>query len=402
VEDCIATGVRKRQSASGLKTMSILTKTSGTLSPTVSLPEKSLVDLVSAIVRNNDNFALHELHRRRLFRHRGRRLTMTEFILALRDSPSGQRLSEGCCEAAELAYDLSVDKFLALPSRRRGVPGGSRPGPDCTLYYGPVLKETCRRFRTIPAEDGLRRESVAANCLQGFVVRTFGLSCRDALRRIRRTVRRYVWTPNGQSLTLWVPSDVPGRRISAFLVANFPSERLAEPDAQDQAQALVNAAFRRRSVIALEAISVGGHPETPSDSALDGLFAVDDLAATVADEKADGIQNLRPSIMHLGRRRLRKMIKAIFTRLADGEYSAIAMAREYDLSKAAMSRWAGLRWSDCDKGEESQDNIPDLWRNVAGVLAGDVRFVQAVRTLLASRRPFLRALDAWEKGRERQ
>ena len=387
--------------------MSILTKTPGVLSPKLSLRGMLLVELVLAIIRNSDNFALHELHRRRLFWYGGRWLTMAEFLLALRDSPLGQRLSDGCCEAAELAYDLSVDKFMVLPSSRRadapGEPsaGGRRPGPNPTLYHRAFLKEACRRLRTIPAEDGLRRESVAAHCLQGFVVRTFGLSCRDALRRIRRTVRRYVWSPNGQSLTLWVPSDVPGRRISAFLVANFPSGGLAEPDAQDQAQALVNAAFRRRSVIALDAINVGSHPEAPSDSALDGLFAVDDLAATVADEKADGIQNLRPSIMHLGRRRLRKMILAIFTRLADGEYSAIAMAREYGLSKAAMSRWAGLRWSDCDKGDELRGDIPDLWRNVAGVLAGNVRFVRAARTLLARRRPFLRALDAWKKGRER-
>ena len=389
--------------------MDILSQTGMASCVANSTTQTPLMILVQRIVEHRSVSALNELHRRRLFRYRAARLAMASLLAELRDSAFTMQLSENMCEVRDLAYDIALDKFHAMPSRHRSnLRSGDRDEPafartNCVYYYKAFLESANRRIsRAIPGDD-LHHESMAASCLQGFVIRTYWLSCREALRRVRRTVRRYVWRRNGQSLTLLVPSDVPGRRIRAFLSKNLPQTSAVAIDAGAEAQALIDSAFRRRTVMALEAIGeIAGGSSAPSDGMLDDIWTVDDLAATVADEKSDGIDSLRPSIRRLGRRRVREMILAIFASLADGSFSAVDLAGEYGLSKASMSRWAGHRWSQDGRSNGEPGGIPDLWRNVAGVLASDARFMRAARGLLARRKPFAQALAAWEEGRRQR
>jgi hypothetical protein len=95
-------------------------------------------------------------------------------------------------------------------------------------------------------------------------------------------------------------------------------------------------------------------------------ISVNGLAAAIASEKADSIEEQRPAIQDLGKAKLKELVCCIFECLADGEYNSAEVSARYRLSKATMSRFAGTRWMGSDDGIEM---IPDLWRNTAHVLA---------------------------------
>ena len=81
------------------------------------------------------------------------------------------------------------------------------------------------------------------------------------------------------------------------------------------------------------------------------------LAGAIADEKSAGIRQQRRSIQKLGKKSLKKMILRIFEAIDDGNLQDHQIAKDFGLSKATYSRFAGSRWA------QSDTSIPDLWRN---------------------------------------
>ena len=76
------------------------------------------------------------------------------------------------------------------------------------------------------------------------------------------------------------------------------------------------------------------------------------------------IHKQRRSIKILGRSKLKVLIEQIFNEIRDESYSDSKIAKDYGLSKATFSRFAGCRWKD-----SKSNSIPDLWMNTAQVLA---------------------------------
>ena len=71
------------------------------------------------------------------------------------------------------------------------------------------------------------------------------------------------------------------------------------------------------------------------------------------------------------------MIMEIFDAVTDQEYHLSATASKFGLSKATLSRFAGIRWG--GNGQTIRSTVPDLWRNTAKVLGSDPDFVEATK-----------------------
>jgi hypothetical protein len=57
------------------------------------------------------------------------------------------------------------------------------------------------------------------------------------------------------------------------------------------------------------------------------------------------------------------MILQIFDELPNDNYKDARIAREFNLSKATFSRFAGSKWS------QNDSQIPDLWLNTAQIIS---------------------------------
>ncbi|MBN1551690.1 hypothetical protein JW979_09480 [bacterium] len=81
-------------------------------------------------------------------------------------------------------------------------------------------------------------------------------------------------------------------------------------------------------------------------------------------------EQLRPAIQSLGKENVKRLVLRILNDLEDGKYNSSQILIDFNLSKSALSRFAGIRW---DKSFESaaEQGIPDLWRNVAEVVMSD-------------------------------
>ncbi|MHC4370847.1 MAG: hypothetical protein ACYSW8_24820, partial [Planctomycetota bacterium] len=225
-------------------------------------------------------------------------------------------------------------------------------------------------------------ESMAAEILQGMVVRHFYLSCLECRRRTLKLVRRYCWRINGRSMTVWMPIEMPGSRCRTWLETNVPDVDPSRPGERERIQAAIDRLWSKRKVLSLDRLSK--HEKAVSADASSGRTFVEEemstrgLAGFVAEEKAENITDQRPTIRALGPRRLRKLIMTVFDSLAEDRFNAEQISMDYDLSKATFSRFAGSRWASNNDNSDGRD-IPDLWQNTAHVLAGHEDFVTAAR-----------------------
>ena len=75
----------------------------------------------------------------------------------------------------------------------------------------------------------------------------------------------------------------------------------------------------------------------------------------------------------LGKKRFKQLILRIFENIKSGEYSDEKLARDFGLSKATFSRFAGSQW------HKKETPIPDLWLNTAKVLSQNSTFKKVTK-----------------------
>lgn len=351
----------------------------------------SLVDMVTRIVRQGDQQALHELHEHRTVFQFGadRRLLFVGFVNRLHGSFVAREWCGGSAAVLDAAHGLTVDKFSRLPVQAAG--GASRQsqdrslkqgGVDCRYYFSAFLDYVERRTDSSASGSRIKQEAVAARLLQTHVYRHFLLSCLECARRARQLVKRYAWKLNGVAINLWFPTEMSGREITAWLCANVNDPDPSRPGERERVQAIVDGQMVRRTFVSLSDVgelascSDTAHPTLPW-SLLHGM-SVEGLAEQVAEEKADNLSLQRPAIQALGRETLRQMILRIFHELSSGEYRDGQVAEAFGLSKSTLSRFAGSRWAERHKAPNGWA-IPDLWRNTARTLASRPSFVAAAQ-----------------------
>jgi len=340
--------------------------------------QMSLIDLAERIDRFGDPIALHELHSfRTLFQLRGEEpMLMVSFITRVCEKSWVFRLCGYDRSAADVARDLTQDKFFQLSQEKGSKQSGpDYPGPDCRHYYRGFLA-VVRKWQASQSQVGtLRDEIVAARILQRMVVRHIRLSCLEARRNANPTRSRYTWPVNGGSIAVFMPTAMRGCRRRTWLEENVDDPNPSRPDERNRIQAIINdrlGDIRHVPFDDDDGVSFRQPPRTGLVSSIEHDISVNGLAKVVADEKADNIHKQRPAIRSLGRSNLKRMILRVFEDLSSGSYEEKALAEGFGLSRATVSRFAGIRW-------DMSRRIPDLWVNLSQTLANHASFIEAAQ-----------------------
>ncbi len=330
----------------------------------------SLVELAARIANCGDRDALRELHdERALFRIADSRpLRLAAFV----DGLCRRRARTESRQALlDRAYDLTIDKFTHLPAGQ----AGTRPeGPDCRCYFRCFLRQ-CRRWHgEHPRAHPLQAEAAARGILTRLVVRHFRLSCAEANRCVNPARTRYVWRVNGGAISLWMPAHLAGAQRGAWLAAHVDEPDPRRVNERVRVQEIVDRSFGHMRHLPLDerddALLVAADTGPPIE---DDVFA-HGLASVVAHEKANTLDRQRPAIRSLGPGAVHQLVLRILGDLEDGCYEEKAVAAQFGLSPATLSRFAGSRWR---LGPARRP--PDLWLNVAQTLALHETFVDAAR-----------------------
>ena len=355
-----------------------------------------LLELTRRIAFDSDMAALEELHQNRpLFSYkRDISLLLGTFLRRLKESDLARRWTGSEIMTLEKSYDLALDKFSNLPERSGGRhrPGKTR-GPDCRYYYRAYYDYTMARLNEMDrSNSAMQVELIAAENLERMVIRHFYLSCLESKRRAKHSARRYCWRRNGRCVSVWMPVTLSGRQCRLWLEANIPDYDPTRFWERQRVQDTVNRLLTRPRTISLCEVDGGAdNIPAPPDSVLSMVeqeISTNGLARTVAQEKAENIQQQRPAIRQLGTDKLKELIHTVFAKLACEEYVEQTIAVRFGMSKSTFSRFAGSRWHD-----RWENAVPDLWRNTAQTLAGHSAFIMAAKRTCVWKR-MAQVLDA--------
>jgi len=198
--------------------------------------------------------------------------------------------------------------------------------------------------------------------MQGFVRRHFYLSRLEAERKNDHFWSRYYWNIKGHNICLWLPVSLKGRKRREWLEENIDDPDPSRDLERERIQGIINRRLIRESLVPINEMLDTPAREAGSVSGQNTAFG-SSLANVISEEKADKIKQQRRSIKALGRKRLKRLVLRIFEDLCYGEYNDGKVAKDFGLSKATFSRFAGSRWT------KSGSVTPDLWLNTAQVLS---------------------------------
>lgn len=339
-----------------------------------------LTELAERIVRTGDREALRELHDRRTpFSLRdGPAMSLLGFLAASSSRTSAWRRA-GCNELLlERARDLTVDKFAHLPRDTTGDGVLKSSGPDCRYYFRAFVRHMRRWRRDNQDATPMEEELAAARALQRLVLQQFHRSCQEAKRALNPARGRYTWRVDGGELCVWMPTAMTGGERRRWLEANVDDPDPSRSGERQLVQSIIDRhlGFPRHVPLDEAALGVqsGRSCIAPPDSSTGEESRLPRLAEFVAEEKAERIGEQRPAIRALGPSSLRQLILRILGDLGASRYQEKAIAAAFGLSRPTLSRFAGSRWR-----SSPSTRVPDLWLNMAHVLAGRAAFVEAAQ-----------------------
>ena len=256
-----------------------------------------LTELAQLVVEQADRQALEEiLTRRKVFKlQHGQRFLLVEYLFFLKELEEGRNEKDSrAISLAERAYDLTLEKFINLPTE------SSQGGPDCRHYYSAFLKEVDRALGRKSTSSRLHAEVRAEVLLKGLVARHFKLSKLEAKREANPFWSRYSWRSNGCSLTVWMPASMSGAERRMWLEENIPASFFDHPEWRGLIQEHIEQNLVREHFIPLDALE---NDQEISQGGLGYLLDEDwglSLAEAVAREKAQNIGKTTASHQEVG------------------------------------------------------------------------------------------------------
>jgi len=290
-------------------------------------------------------------------------------------------------EMADCVYDLTLAKYSNLPgleNKRRSSDNYSIKGTkvDCRNYYDAFLRKMRKRKPEEKSPNQAKEESEAGKVLQNMVYKNFLLSKLECKRDTPFAVR-YTWKIEGARFYLWYPSHMTSKRFRKWLEESVTDVNPEDPNEQERIQSLIDANLERGYRISFDKAGIDRisirDAELSSIELRKSFIFTGSLADSVAQEKVEKIDSLRPAIKKLGGKRLEGLILQIFSDVAEGEYQSSRIAKQYGISKASLSRFAGSKWRE-KIGESEAVRVPDLWKNTAQILSGNPDFMETATT----------------------
>ncbi len=336
----------------------------------------ALVPLICRIVATGNRAAMWEFqqHRTPFQTADGSQMSLATFLDRLRQTSSAWRNCGRDSVALDRAYDLTVSKFLERPRARAGH---RRQGPDSRYYYQGFLDVFDKWRSDHPSAGTLEEEAAAAVLLQRYVLHQFRKSCEEVRRRANPALSRYTWRLPGGRIVVRMPVSIARRERRRWLEDNIDNPDPRRPGERERVQAIIDARLGIPRHVRVDgngdshsASRTGESPRSPFDV----VITAEGLAKAVAEEKTANLDHQRPAIKELGRAKLGRFILQAFQDLHDGRYQEKRLAKRFGLSRPTVSRFAGSRWR-----ARPETPPPDLWANVAQVLAANDDLVEAAK-----------------------
>ena len=308
-----------------------------------------LAALVGKIATDRSEQALWELHNQRtIFTTADEAgLLFVELLRRLADDAARDAWAQNEIDAA---VSLTTDKFTRLARTRGGL--------DCGKTFGAVAAEV----QQLPPMDSLTMEVQVAGMLNMCVRRHFRWALREARRSGNRT--RFLWRVAGGELRLLMPETISGKARTKWLKDHVPDADPTRVGERERVQAIIDSQLGA-NLVPIDLIQVADPAFEAPWRALDRVTE-DGLARCVADEKACNVDDLRPAIRRLGADGIRHLVLMIFESVGDDGITSARIAATFGLDTATFSRFAGKI--------TPNRAVPDLWRNLARLLAANARF----------------------------
>ena len=322
-----------------------------------------------------DYAAWAEFHTRPLFHNPdGTLKPLVEHIGAMSQTYWAFRIA-GNGQAADWAYDVALARFLA-PCKAQV---GCRRGVNSLRYVQAIERLATRAIAKMPQANPATHDIVVIETVRHSVMRSLRQACLEARRKVNPARSRYSWRTSRGRLTVWLPVDLRGSLRRDWLLKHVPDADPQRPGGRWRVQAIIDQYYGARVQARLDCC-VATTLSRQTDGSPPAVLARKELAdrqlpELVAEEKANCIAWQRPAIRALGTAALRSLVMTVFDSILAGHYDERKLARRYGLSAATMTRFAGSRW-----GKNPADPPPDLFLNLAHVVAMDDALVEAAQT----------------------
>jgi len=196
-------------------------------------------------------------------------------------------------------------------------------------------------------------EAAAACILQRTIQCHVRFSCKEARRYCNPLRSRFAWRFRGGTVHVWIPTSLGGKRRRRWLEENIPNPDPSRPGERRRVQSIIDDRLGVPRVVALSSdpsLDSARRGDDPAEMLwLDDDLGPIELGEVVAEEKAQRINRLRPSIQALGPAKLKQLIVHIFRRLANDEYDQKELAAVYPVKEPSLSRFAGKNWDDVSR-----------------------------------------------------
>ncbi len=335
----------------------------------------STAELIERIALHSDGEALNELLSQRKLLSLGRvRYLLPEFLWKLKQERFRPyifpRQNEKVVdEKLDLVYDRTLQKFSVLKPQTETT---SIDGPYCNNQYLRLHNEISTRINQ-QIQSQIDEEIEVGRLFKKLVTKNIVYSWLEACRITERAFARYRWQVQGENIELKRPSWMKGHAFRKWLEQNIDLNHLDRRDIQEQ----INKRFGFGKHLNFDdiqeretAVAVNPDPAEAEETA-----HLETLYERVADEKSESFQEQRPAIRKLGREKVRQLVLRILDGYVEQGSKDIDIAKEFNLSKATFSRFAGRDWQKSKDG--SSMVVPDLWRNMAKMINRDPYFSEA-------------------------
>lgn len=344
----------------------------------------STLELITRVHKQSEQEALNFLlSNRKLIQHEGKWHLLSDFLWNLRQEWYRPyiiipRDESGLEEKLDLIYDRTLQKFSILKPLTETV---LIPGPYCNQQYKRIYDEFHGMIKPQPVFTEIERESQISRIYKKTVVNHLRYSWLEVCRLTNRFFSRYRWQVGKKCIELKKPIRIAGHSFRKWLEENIPDPDPDQRDEKERVQTIINAAFGFGSVSSME-IDEDSNWEvsTQEDPIKDQYdeYVSHNLYESVAREKALTLRKLRPAIRKLGQEKVKCLVLQILNMYLENIQSDEEIAREYGISKSTFSRFAGRNWK---KGAAGSYQIPDLWRNMAGVILKNSIFSETALSL---------------------
>ncbi len=342
--------------------------------------QSSNAELIKEITSGNKQVLNEFLIERKLLTIDGTRHILPSYLFILKQNNfqpfiiifnKNDKLLE---QKMDLVYDRTLKKFSNFEP---DDPQKTDDGPYCNTYYKKLYDSVSKIQSKNPRFTLLQEEIEIERLFQKFVIKHINYSWKEVLRSTNTKYSRYRWNHNNEALELKRPSWIKADKFKKWLEETF-SKKLPIAS-RGFIQNIIYETYGYGENIDINEHNEWDHEISSLENPLElghSEYIQNNLYETVADEKAENIEKLKPAIRKLGKNKVKKLVLHILDEFVEDSTKDIDIAREFNLSKATFSRFAGRDWK-----KNPDKTIPDLWQNIAQVIIKNENFSEFAKGL---------------------